>query len=94
LRSIPNETVYFAPFWGERSWTTIATIARRIDKHLPLPYAIYFQAVRGVILQIPLPLCVRDRDLNGWEVRFPRRRFAVLKGQSFEEARVVESHSR
>jgi hypothetical protein len=82
-----NCLVYQAPFWGERSWTAIA---RRIDNDVPLPYLIYFLAVRGVILQISLPLCIRDHDLDGREVRVPRRSFAVGEGESFEEARVKE----
>jgi hypothetical protein len=78
---------YLVPFWNERSWTTIE---RRIDSDVPLPYTIYFLAVRGVMLQIQIPLCVRDQDLDGREVRVPRRSFAVGEVESFDEARVRE----
>jgi Protein of unknown function (DUF2934) len=79
--------VYLAPFWGERSWVTLA---RRIEKDAPLPYMVYLQAMRGVLMQIQVPLCIRDQDLDGRAVCCPRRWFAVGEGESFEEAQVVE----
>ncbi len=79
--------VYRAPFWAEQAWMSLA---RRIEKDVPLPYMVYFLAAGGVVLQISLPLCIRDQDLDGRVVYLPRRSFAVGEDQSFEQARVVE----
>ncbi len=79
--------VYQVPFWAERSWMSLE---RRIEKDVPLPYMVYFVALRGVLLQISLPLCIRDQDLDGRVVYFPRRSFAMGEGQSFEQARMLE----
>ncbi len=79
--------LYKAPFLAQRSWTSIA---RRIDPAAPLPYMIYFLAVGGVLFQVPLPLCLRDQDLDGRAVSVPGRSFAAGEGESFEQARVLE----
>ena len=54
--------VYLAPFLGE---SDRGRRLRRIDSDAPLPYMIFFLAVSGVLLQIQLPLCIRDQDLDG-----------------------------
>jgi Protein of unknown function (DUF2934) len=79
--------VYLAPFLGGRSWTSIA---RRIDKDVPVPYMVYFLALSGVVMQIPLPLCMRDQDLDVRMLRAPRRSFVAGDGDTFEQARVLE----
>jgi hypothetical protein len=70
--------------------SSAARLPRRIDKDVPLPYMVYFLAVRGVVLQASLPLCNRDQDLDGCAVRVPRRSFAAGEGGSFEQAGVME----
>ena len=79
--------VYLAPFWAERSWISLE---RRIEKDAPLPYMVSLLAVGGVLMQISLPLCIRDQDLDGRAVRIPRRSFTEGEGESFEQARVHE----
>ena len=79
--------VYGAPFLTERSWTSLA---RRIDRNAPLPYMVYFLAVRGVVLQVQLPLCIRDQDLDGRVVHVPRRSLEAGEGGSFQVARLLE----
>ncbi len=70
-----------------RSWTSIS---QRINDDAPLPYSVFFLAVRGLVLQIPIPLSTRDQDLDGRQVRLPRRSFAAGESESFEQARVLE----
>jgi hypothetical protein len=79
--------VYLTPFLGEGSWTSIV---RRMDPGAALPYMIYYLAVSGVLLQVQLPLCIRDQDLDGRPVPVPRRSFVAGEGGSFELARALE----
>ena len=79
--------VYLAPFLGEGSWTSIV---RRIDQRVALPYMIFYLAMSGVLLQVQLPLCIRDQDLDGRTVPVPRRSFVAGEGGSFELARALE----
>jgi hypothetical protein len=79
--------VYLAPFLGQRSW---ASIARRVENDAPLPYMISFLALAGVVIQVQLPMCIRDQDLDGRLVRVPRRSFTNGEGETFEGARVLE----
>ena len=56
----------------------------------PFPYMIFFLAQGGVVLQVQLPLCIRDQDLDGRPVALLRRSFTSPEtGQSFEQARIV-----
>ena len=79
--------VYLARFWAERSWISLA---RRIEKDAPLPYMVSLLAVGGVLIQISLPLCIRDQDLDGRPLHIPRRSFTEGEGESFQQARVLE----
>ncbi len=69
--------VQIVPSLNDRSW---AGLARRIDDQLPLPYMLYSLARNGVVVQIPLPLCIRDQDLDGRPVRAPVRSFSHAVG--------------
>ena len=51
-------------------WTSLA---RRVDDDAPLPYMLFFLASGRVALQLHLPLCSRDEDLDGTEVPMPER---------------------
>jgi hypothetical protein len=62
--------VYFAPSSRLRSWISLA---KRVDDHLPLPYMLCFLARGGIVLQVPVSLCIRDQDLDGRQVRTPER---------------------
>jgi len=80
--------VQIVPSLNDRSW---AGLARRIDDQLPLPYMLYTLARNGVVVQIPLPLCVRDQDLDGRAVRVPVRSFAhgIGVGSGFQQNRAL-----
>jgi hypothetical protein len=78
---------YQAEFLRNRSWTSLA---RRTEHTAPFPYMIYFLAQGGVVLQVRLPLCVRDEDLDGRHIRLPRRSFTSRDDQPFAQARAWE----
>lgn len=42
-----------------------AVLARRVDDDAPMPFMLFFLGTSGVVLQIPVPFCVRDEDLEG-----------------------------
>jgi hypothetical protein len=75
--------VQFVPFLKDRSWTGLA---RRIDDQLPLPYMLYSLGRDGVVVQIAIPLCIRDQDLDGQIVRMPVRPFTHGHGSGFQES--------
>jgi hypothetical protein len=87
LREEATCLVYSADFLRERAWTSLA---RRTDNEAALPYMIFFLAQCGVVLQVRLPLCIRDQELDGRPVRFPRRSFVTQEGRAFEQARLDE----
>jgi hypothetical protein len=76
--------VYTAPFLRDRSWTSLA---RRIDAEIPFPYMIYFLSRDGVLLQVHVPLSLRDQDLDGRTVRMPERTLTQGEGPHFQEIR-------
>jgi len=76
--------VYAASFLRDRSRTSLA---RRIDADLPSPYMIYFLSRGGIMLQVHLPLCLRDQDLEGRAVRMPERSLTQGEGPRFQESR-------
>ncbi len=78
---------YSAPFLKNRSWTALA---RRIDRNLSVPYMVHFLAQGGVVLQVQVPLCIRDHDLDGRPVRIPRRSFMAGEGHPFDRVRFRE----
>lgn len=48
------------------SW---AALARRSDDDAPYPYLVAFFGTGHAVFQIPLPLCIRDEDLEGtWDL--------------------------
>jgi hypothetical protein len=50
----------------ERSWICLA---RRVDDEADLPYMLFFLAWNQMVVQLPLPLCLRDQDLDGEPLR-------------------------
>jgi Protein of unknown function (DUF2934) len=79
--------VYSAAFLRDQSWTSLA---RRVENDAPFPYMLYFLAHGGVVLQVQVPLCIRDQDLDGRPVQIPRRSFMSQEGRPFEQARAWE----
>ncbi len=76
--------VYAAPFLKDRSWVSLA---RRVNPDAPLPDLIYFLARSGIIIQVPVPLCLRDQDLDGRAVHLPERSLTGGDGPDFQESR-------
>jgi len=76
--------LYVAPFLGDRSGISLA---RRIDTDLPLPYMIYFLSRGGFVLQVYLPLCLRDLDSDGRNMWMPERSLIEGEGVHFREIR-------
>jgi hypothetical protein len=78
--------VYRAPFLGERSR---ASLVRRIDDETPAPYMLYFLECDQTMVQVSLPMCLRDEDLDGRAIEHPERVPASGYGHDFREARSV-----
>jgi hypothetical protein len=76
--------VYRAPFLHERSWMSLA---RRNDDDAPFPYMILFVSWSGLIVQVSVPLSVRDHDLDGRTARLPVRSLTAGEGDHFTETR-------
>jgi hypothetical protein len=55
-------------------------LARRVEDDAPYPSAVFFLAAERLVLQTNLPLCARDEDLDGTEVRMPERSFSTGLG--------------
>lgn len=65
------------------SW---ANLSRRLDEDAPLPYMLFFLASGRLVLQLHLPLCSHDADLDGAEVRMPERSFTTGIGSDLHSA--------
>ncbi len=61
-----------------------AGLSCRIEKDAPFPYLIFFLGAERLILQIHLPLCALDEDLDGTEVRMPQRSFSTGTGSDLQ----------
>ena len=78
--------VYSAPFLSNGSWTSLA---QRTDDDAPLPNLVLFLAHDGIIIQVPVPLCLQDQDLDGRAVYQPERALNGGFGPDFQESRVT-----
>ena len=76
--------VYRTPWTTERS---SISLARRIDDDAPFPYIVCFLSWRGLVVQISVPLSVRDHDLDGRGACLPVRSLTAGEGWEFREAR-------
>ena len=76
--------VYCAPFLHGRSWTSLA---RRVDDETALPYMLYFLGCDGIIIQVDVPLCLRDEDGDGRHLSVPERVLTAGEGPDFRESR-------
>jgi hypothetical protein len=72
--------VYQDPSSPERSWISLA---RRVDDDAPFPYMISFISWGGIVLQISVPMSVRDEDLDGRVARLLERSFSGGEGPQF-----------
>ena len=75
--------VYSARFAPEACWINLS---RRIDDEAAMPYLLVFMGWRGVVLQVPIPLCMRDQDLDGKDLRIPERSPAPGRELHFDQA--------
>jgi hypothetical protein len=78
--------VYFAPFAEDAGWINLS---RRVDDEAAMPYVLLFAGWRGIVLQVPIPLCIRDQDLDGKDVRIPERSPASGREPHFQQAGLV-----
>jgi hypothetical protein len=69
--------VYQTQHAAGAGWTGLA---RRIDDESPFPYMLFFLASGRLVLQVHLPLCAQDDELDGSEVRVPYRSFSTGTG--------------
>jgi len=81
--------VYAAPWLRDRSWSSLV---RRAGDELPFPYMIYFLSRGGLVLQVHVPLCLRDQDLDGRMARIPERSLIHGEGPDFQEIRPTTFH--
>jgi hypothetical protein len=87
LRERASCRVYSAEFLRQRSWTSLA---RRTENDAPFPYMIFFLCQGGVLIQVQVPLCIRDQDLDGRPVRIARRSLISADDHPFEQTRIRE----
>ena len=52
--------------------TPYVTLARRLRDEVPVPYMLFFLGTANVTFEIPVPLCVKDDDLDGEGLLVPR----------------------
>jgi hypothetical protein len=78
--------IYQAPFLGE---PPRATLAHRVDDEAPVPYMLFSLECEGIMVQVPLPMCLRDEDLDGRTIERPERIPVAGYGPEFREARGV-----
>jgi hypothetical protein len=66
-----------------------AGLACRVDKEAPIPWMLFFLASSRIILQVHLPLCLNDEDLDGMDMRMPERSFSTGIGPEFRAAKCL-----
>jgi hypothetical protein len=75
--------VYAPASEGGRSWTSVA---KRVDDETDFPYLLFSLCRDGVLVQVHIPLCLRDEDLDGHRLSVPERAITVGQGHEFREA--------
>jgi hypothetical protein len=60
-------------------WTSLAS---RIGESVPFPYMLFWLASGALVLQVHIPLCTQDEDLDRTGVRLPRRSFSTGTGSA------------
>ena len=69
--------VYQAHVPFRAAWVCLSC---RTEKDAPFPYMLFFLGAERLILQVHLPLCALDEDLDGTEVHMPQRSFSTGTG--------------
>jgi hypothetical protein len=77
---------HFASFLRDRSHISLA---RRIDDESGFPYMVCSLAWGGAVVQVPVPLSMRDLEHDCHPVTMPERSFSSGECQSFREARSI-----
>jgi Protein of unknown function (DUF2934) len=72
--------VYRVPSPSAGSWISLA---RRVDDDAPFPYMVTFLSRGDIVVQIAVPMCVRDQDLDGRGARLPQRSLSRGEGPHF-----------
>jgi hypothetical protein len=78
--------VYHAPFLGQ---DPRMILTRRVDEDEPFPYMLCLIECDGVMVEAPVPMCLRDEDLDGRTIEYPERIPMAGHGRDFREARGV-----
>jgi len=63
LHALPSFHAHAQP------WTALV---RRIDDGAPMPYMLLFVSAGDIVIQAPVPLSIRDEDLDGEQMIIPR----------------------
>ncbi len=75
--------VYRASFLGR---TPRLSLMRRLDDEATVPYMLLFIEADGIMVQAPMPMCLRDEDLDGQAVEHTERILADGYGHDYREA--------
>ena len=78
--------VYQAHVPYETAW---AGLGCRIEKDAPFPRMLFFLGAQRLILQVHLPLCALDEDLDGTDVPMPQRSFSTGFGSRLEDQHLL-----
>jgi hypothetical protein len=78
--------VYFVPSLSGAGWINLS---RRVDDEAAMPYLLVFVGWRRIVIQVPIPLCIRDQDLDGKDVRVPERSPALGPVPEFQQTGLV-----
>ncbi|MGZ3392741.1 MAG: DUF2934 domain-containing protein [Isosphaeraceae bacterium] len=73
--------VYQAHVPFRAAWVCLSC---RTEKDAPFPYMLFFLGAERLILQVHLPLCALDEDLDGTEVHMPQRSFSTGTGPDLQ----------
>ena len=68
-------------FPSRAAWVCLSC---RIEEDAPFPYMLFFLGAERLILQMHLPMCALDEDLDGTEVRMPQRSFCTGTGPDLQ----------
>jgi hypothetical protein len=71
--------VYQTHVASEAGW---AGLTRRKSDESPFPFMLFFLASGRLVLQVHLPLCAQDDELDGSELRVPHRSFSTGTGHN------------
>ncbi|MGE5754490.1 MAG: DUF2934 domain-containing protein [Planctomycetaceae bacterium] len=79
--------VYLTPVPIPAPW---ASLARRIEDDAPFPAMLFSASTPNVVFQVPLPLSMRDDDMDVEEVRTPMLSIPCGTGAELRESRCLD----